>query len=253
MASRRIILSCLLLLVILTSSSSAAAAAASYATNGVSSSQKVKLTLYYETLCPYCARFIVNELVKLYQNGLISIVDLRLVPWGNANMDFTRSFICQHGPDECFLNTVEACAIDAWPNLKVHYDFIRCTEAVAVEGKHSQWGTCFQRLQLVPKPISDCYYSGRGNQLEQQYAEETGKLNPPHAFVPWVVVNNQPLYEDYMKFMNYICKAYKGPAIPKACKSLSLDVESFEKENIYSVCYAVQTLNSTKKNITNCC
>lgn len=95
MASRRIILSCLLLLVILTSSSSAAAAAASYATNGVSSSQKVKLTLYYETLCPYCARFIVNELVKLYQNGLISIVDLRLVPWGNANMDFTRSFICQ--------------------------------------------------------------------------------------------------------------------------------------------------------------
>lgn len=32
-------------------------------------------------------------------------------------------------------------------------------------------------------------------QLEQKYATETAQLKPPHRFVPWVVVNNQPLQE----------------------------------------------------------
>lgn len=61
-----------------------------------SKSQNVTVSLYYETLCPYCANFIVNYLVKIFQNGLISIVNLRMVPWGNAWIDKSDgSFICQ--------------------------------------------------------------------------------------------------------------------------------------------------------------
>jgi FtsH-binding integral membrane protein len=32
-------------------------------------------------------------------------------------------------------------------------------------------------------------------QIEQKYAKETAQLNPNHRFVPWVVVNDQPLQE----------------------------------------------------------
>lgn len=32
-------------------------------------------------------------------------------------------------------------------------------------------------------------------QLEQGYADETAHLNPPHRFVPWVLVNDIPLEE----------------------------------------------------------
>lgn len=60
-----------------------------------SSSQNVTLSLYYETLCPYCADFIVNHLVKVFDKGLISIVNLRLIPWGNAFIQPNGSFVCQ--------------------------------------------------------------------------------------------------------------------------------------------------------------
>lgn len=56
---------------------------------------KVNLSLYYESLCPYCASFIVNELVKVFKTDLISIVNLRLVPWGNTQISPNNTWICQ--------------------------------------------------------------------------------------------------------------------------------------------------------------
>ncbi|WMV32032.1 hypothetical protein MTR67_025417 [Solanum verrucosum] len=55
--------------------------------------------------------------------------------------------------------------------------------------------------------------------LELQYAAETNALQPPHKYVPWVVVDGQPLYDDYMDFISFICKAYKGTAPVPSCSS----------------------------------
>ena len=60
------------------------------------SHNKVSLELYYESLCPYSANFIVNYLPKIFQDDeLASIVDLRLVPWGNAKLRGNGTFVCQ--------------------------------------------------------------------------------------------------------------------------------------------------------------
>ncbi|XP_019178638.1 PREDICTED: gamma-interferon-inducible lysosomal thiol reductase-like [Ipomoea nil] len=190
----------------------------------VSTEEKVKLELYYETLCPYCSRFIAKYLPQLFDTGLISITDLSFIPYGNAKIGPNATITCQHGEYECLLNTVEACAIDAWPDLSEHFPFIYCVENLVYEGKYTAWETCFANLGMDPTPVTDCSASGRGKELELQYAAVTNALEPPHTYVPWVVVDGQPLYEDYMNFISYICKAYKGSTKIPACSELSATV-----------------------------
>ncbi|XP_020597854.1 gamma-interferon-inducible lysosomal thiol reductase-like isoform X3 [Phalaenopsis equestris] len=153
-----------------------------------SATQKVSLALYYEALCPFCSRFIVLSLSKIFSDGLISIVDLRLVPYGNAVIGPNSTIICQHGPSECFLNTVEACAINSWSDVQKHFSFIYCVENLVIANKYSDWESCFQRTGLDPHPLVNCYNSGHGQ-------------------------------EDYDNFEKYICKAYRGE-LPSACRRL---------------------------------
>ncbi|ERN08998.1 hypothetical protein AMTR_s00153p00064140 [Amborella trichopoda] len=183
--------------------------------------EKVSLNLYYETLCPYCSRFVVNYLGKMFSNGLIDIVDLRLIPYGNAWIGSNNTISCQHGSYECFLNTVEACVIDVWPNVGDHFSFIYCIESLVVDHKYSDWESCFTKAASGFQRVAECYNTGYGKKLELQYAAETNALQPPHKYVPWVVVDGQPLYEDYQNVANYVCKAYKG-SLPPACRSAAL-------------------------------
>ncbi|XP_060175890.1 gamma-interferon-responsive lysosomal thiol protein [Lycium barbarum] len=185
--------------------------------------EKAKLDIYYETLCPSSAKFIVEHLPKLFNSGLIHVTHLKLFPYGNADV-FNGTIYCQHGQLECLLNTVQACAIDVWPDLDEYLPFINCVENVVLESfvyrrKYPQWQTCFEKLNLEAKPVTNCHGSARGKELELLYANETQALQPPQTYVPWVVVDGQPLYQDYENFISYICKAYKGTAVVPACNA----------------------------------
>ncbi|XP_010543187.1 PREDICTED: gamma-interferon-inducible lysosomal thiol reductase [Tarenaya hassleriana] len=208
--------------------------------------QKVTLSLYYETLCPYCADFIVNHLANVFENGLISIIDLRLVPWGNALIRPDRTFVCQHGDSECALNIIHACAINAYPDVEKHFPFIYCAERLALENRLNEWVNCLDMAGLS-RALIDCYTNGYGNLMEQRYAEETSELKPPHQFVPWVVMNNQPLQKDYQNFMMYVCKAYGGNQVPEVCSILNSSTEMLRRNfnssveklgDNHLVCYA---------------
>ncbi|PON40010.1 Gamma interferon inducible lysosomal thiol reductase GILT [Parasponia andersonii] len=61
-----------------------------------SNSEKiVSVELYYETLCPDSVDFILNQVVQLFQSPLISVVDLKFVPYGNARLRSNHTIICQ--------------------------------------------------------------------------------------------------------------------------------------------------------------
>ncbi|KAK8941007.1 hypothetical protein KSP39_PZI010544 [Platanthera zijinensis] len=204
----------------------------------ISASDKVSLALFYEALCPFCSSFIVNSLSRILSDGLISIVDLRLVPFGNAQIGSHSSISCQHGAPECFLNTVEACAINAWPDVQQHFSFILCVEKLVVENNYNDWESCFQRTGLDSHPLVDCYNSGHGQEIELQYASQTIALQPPHRYVPWVVVSGLPLYDDYDNFESHVCKAYQGE-LPIACQRLPPKISQTNKISLsrLDVCY----------------
>ncbi|KAF7042276.1 hypothetical protein CFC21_051922 [Triticum aestivum] len=191
-----------------------------------SGGEKVHVAIYYESLCPYSARFVTNHLLKAYRDGLLDAADLTLVPYGNAKVDAHGAITCQHGPDECLLNTVQACAIDAWPDVKVHLGFIYCVSDLVMKNRHREWESCFQKQGLDPKPVTECYKGERGHNLSLEYGRQTAELVPPHQFVPWVVVDGKPLYNDYGKFEAYICKAYKGYPLLEACRSPGMEAEN---------------------------
>ncbi|TXG75175.1 hypothetical protein ES332_1Z009100v1 [Gossypium tomentosum] len=69
--------------------------------------------------------------------------------------------------------------------------------------------------------INKCYTIGFGYKFLLQYANETANLKPPQEYVPWVVVNNQPLRQEFENFVKYVCQAYKGDHKPAACKAQS--------------------------------
>ncbi|KAL0333172.1 UNVERIFIED_CONTAM: GILT-like protein F37H8.5 [Sesamum angustifolium] len=160
------------------------------------SENRVNLSVYYESLCPYCANFIVNHLVNIFHTDLLNIVNLRLVPWGNTRIGSNDSWICQHGVDECELDVTEACAINTWPRVEAHFKFIYCVERLHLMNRHAEWPSCYAANGLDPKPIDDCYNNGLG-------------------------------YQDFENFIGYICKAYRGHNMPNACKSTSFEINSF--------------------------
>merc|ERR1712013_151604 len=74
----------------------------------------VEISVYYESLCPDSIRFVNEQLFpswKKFKNELK--VDLK--PFGKANFYASGSswnFTCQHGPEECQGNKVQACILD---------------------------------------------------------------------------------------------------------------------------------------------
>ncbi|XP_070676789.1 gamma-interferon-responsive lysosomal thiol protein-like isoform X2 [Malus domestica] len=120
----------------------------------------------------------------------MSIINLRLVPSGNVRVEGPNdTVVCEHGQDECYLNSIQACAISVWPNVKQHLPFISCVEYLAVKEhrlKEDVWKYCCQIHNMSHEPLLTCYKSG---------------------------------YErkDYQNFERYVCEAYEGYSKPRTC------------------------------------
>ncbi|WVZ07124.1 hypothetical protein V8G54_020470 [Vigna mungo] len=129
-------------------------------------SQKVNLSVYYASLSQPSATFIVKNLEQIFHSNLINIINLQLVPWANAYVNKTnQSIICQNGPDECELNSLETCALNVWNDVSKHYALIYCFEFLAIEGSNKNWKDCFGQLDLPEEPVLNCYTRANGTEV----------------------------------------------------------------------------------------
>ena len=191
----------------------------------------VNITLYFESLCPFCKEFFTDQLYPTYQllkpTGIM-VVDI--VPYGNAEEVEVSSgfynYTCQHGPEECTGNFIENCILkytsyepDAY--LPIIHCMEKTDDPVAVAEK------CVVDQKLNWNTVDKCAQGKEGNALMHQSAVLTGALQPPHKYVPWITVNGehtesmqQSAQEDLLKF---VCSTYTGVK-PKECFSFPQNV-----------------------------
>lgn len=112
---------------------------------------KVKIDVYYETLCPDSIQFLLHQLVTNYDR-IKEKVDLHMYPFGKAQVNFfvnifytpfksyffqigyqffesgnSYEFYCQHGPKECRGNMIHCCVLDQ-NSHDISFPFIKCME-----------------------------------------------------------------------------------------------------------------------------
>uniref|UniRef100_A0A0G4H8G2 Gamma-interferon-inducible lysosomal thiol reductase n=1 Tax=Chromera velia CCMP2878 TaxID=1169474 RepID=A0A0G4H8G2_9ALVE len=185
----------------------------------------VDVQLYYEPLCPYCRDFILKQLVPAVNSDAFAYFNVKMVPAGNTQDMGNGSWMCQHGDDECFLNNVESCAMKHIPipdenDNVAQLKFVACLAGKGELGR-SQWTNC--PLEGVTKEVEDCVNGPEGPVLAKSMVVETSKLNPPHEYVPWVVINGAPSDKADNDLLGAICDAIKveNPPVdplPSSCQ-----------------------------------
>jgi len=186
---------------------------------------RVQFSLYLEALCPDCKYFISQQLWPTYQK-ISSIVDLDIIPYGNAEEEQDGDlwkFTCQHGPQECFGNILETCAMYVLKNISVSFPFIACIE-MSDSPVNDSAKQCASKHGVDLAAVLDCAGGPLGNKLEHEMALKTDKLDPPHTSVPWVTLNGEHTDDIEQRaednLLQLLCDTYKGSQVPDACKQI---------------------------------
>ncbi|GMR39675.1 hypothetical protein PMAYCL1PPCAC_09870 [Pristionchus mayeri] len=150
----------------------------------------IKITLIYEALCPFCQRFISNQLGVVF-NSLRGHFELEMVPWGNSRLLPDGSFSCNHGQKECDANRLQSCVLDQL-QVKGALPFIVCFEKnIFSQSVEQSWRACTAFVRSHEREIKHCYDSEKGVQLQRIAAQKTFSARPqPIVEVPYLLIND---------------------------------------------------------------
>jgi len=184
------------------------------------SSEKLKVAVYYEALCPDSKTFVTQQLYPAWQN-LHDAIRVKLVPYGKAihnKRDGKWEFDCQHGPRECYGNKIQGCALKSKElNDSQKFDLIRCL--MADKNPDMALQQCAGVVNVDAAPIESCANGTKGDEILASYGDKTQQLNPNLSFVPTVIFNekfNQADQDTAMSDLKgVICRL--STKKPKAC------------------------------------
>ncbi|XP_026291926.1 GILT-like protein 1 [Frankliniella occidentalis] len=189
-----------------------------------------RVTVYYETLCPFSIQLFVNQLYPAMQlDSLARGYTIELVPYGKANTtksaDGSYSFSCQHGDTECYGNKVHACALNKMKDSSKLWTYLTCLmEAVypdrTIPYPADKCADLTKISDVDKQQIIACANSTEGSAL----LAEMGKITPSEIYkygVPAVALNGllDQVDDDgaQQDFLGTVCKHMASPR-PSVCE-----------------------------------
>ena len=106
--------------------------------------------------------------------------------------------MCQHGPQECFGNIVQACVLQQVPQPQEHVPLINCI--MASDFPPEAFEVCLGLLDITTTSVerlSECAESEEGSSLLHQIGLKTGSLEPHLTGVPWLLFNEVSIKTAY--------------------------------------------------------
>ena len=164
--------------------------------SGQENENKVKVEIFYESLCPDSKNFFVDTLEPSLSSQLNQYISITLVPYGKAHVTIPSpapyQFSCQHGPLECEGNKYHNCAQKYLKNQSWRIKLTTCMfKKVFTSLSKADWSKvvedCSEQLGLstyLPR-IQKCAGSLEGSELLHQAGVKTGVRN----FIPTVVLS----------------------------------------------------------------
>merc|ERR1712123_514841 len=168
----------------------------------------VKITVYYESLCSDSVRFVTEQLNKNWMKFGDELT-ISYKPFGKANFtenDQSWDFTCQHGPNECWGNKVQACALNSVSNAEEIVPLINCLMLSTISlGPEAALVNCVLGLNVInppritptPEELLECSKGDEGSSLLHDLGVETHALQPPLTFVPWILFNDEFVEMDW--------------------------------------------------------
>lgn len=152
----------------------------------------VKVSVYYESLCPDSVAFIDNQLVPTFKK-LSKAIDLDLVPYGKANQTLNKGhwqFTCQHGPEECKGNKLHACLVDSlYP--KRSNKLVKVIGCLMGNDDHFKaLHQCARKVKLNPAKFIRCAKSVKGENLLAALGDRTHDITPKITYIPTIAFND---------------------------------------------------------------
>ncbi|KAJ8919003.1 hypothetical protein NQ315_016907 [Exocentrus adspersus] len=182
-------------------------------------SDTVKVSVYYESLCPASKQFIVEQFYPTYAS-LGEDIDVDLIPFGFAevvNNSGEVEFTCQHGPEECYGNKIHSCAIALY-TVEESTEFIFCSMNSSDPSADENLEKCADTTNISWDTLKTCFTSGKADELLEANGVRTQSFKIPH--LPTVVFNEN--YDEALEtnarisFLNVICEFLQEE--PSECK-----------------------------------
>ncbi|CAG7828493.1 unnamed protein product [Allacma fusca] len=179
---------------------------------------KLKVSVYYETLCPFTKHFMKKQLFPVYAK-MPEYLNLDFVPYGNTKTktrNGTVNYRCPHGRWECFGNKLHACVISLL-EPEVSNRLIYCT--MTQRWPPTAGPRCASKHNVSFALIKHCAESEVGTLLMRQNEARTKALKPTLAGVPWVTIDDVWRKSDDDRidfhFLEVVCKHLRNR--PLAC------------------------------------